>query len=559
MKQAEMWFNRLTLEQKLGQMICIRAAEFEPDVYEKAAEGIVGAAGAVLFAKHKSDPAELVRVLNNYNARSPVPLLFYLDAEQGVSGSLSCGTAFPSMMALGATFSQELAYKMGRAIAREARAMGFGIVGNPVLDINSNPSNPIINTRAISDRVEHIVELAKPFVDGMQDALVIPTGKHYPGHGDTSVDSHIAMPIVTRSVEQLMAGELAPFRELVRLGMMGIMTAHILFPALTPQEETGLPATLSKSIITGMLRERFGFEGLIVSDSLTMKSVKDRYGVEKAAVMAVQAGNDILLQDYQSDPEITFRALLRAVEKGDITRRHIDASVNRILRVKERFQWLENRRIDLEEAKAVLACPEHIAAAQAVASRSVTVLEAARLPLSGRPDEKVLLVTTRSEADGQQIQDMDGKVSGKNAYLYEQVKQYAPNVEMCVVSEAPTEEERERVEALLRSGRYHRVLYAAFVRVLSYKAGSGTIPQAQFEFIRKVKSHCPSMIFVVFGSPYILRELDRFENCLCAYGDNNYSIDATIDVLFGKRQPTGRLPVRLDDRYDFGYGLTELP
>lgn len=555
MVSAESIFKQMTIEQKLGQMICIRASGYEDQVRSKLEDGIIGAAGAVLFAKCKKDPATLVPVMNEYISRSPVPLLFYLDAESGIHSSLNCGTPFPNMMALGATFSADLAYRMGYAIAKEARTMGFSMVGNPVLDVNSNPRNPIINTRALSDRVEHIIELADAFVQGTQDAGVIPNGKHYPGHGDTEEDSHISMPTVKHAHDYLMEVELKPFRELIRKGMTGIMTAHILYPALTPKEEGEVPATLSRAIITDLLRGQFGFEGLIISDSLTMKSVKDYYGIERAAVMAVQAGNDVLLQDYNSDPAITFRALRDAVKDGKIPEAQIDDSVQRILAMKERFGMLEKKLIDLEEARMILACPEHMETARNIAQQSVTILEAKQLPLPAHSGGKVLLIATVSEDEGKGIQDMDGKVARKSGYLWQQVKKHAPHTELCIVHEEPQEEEISRIETLLKEKEYDQVIYAAFVRVLSYKPGSGTIPQAQFMFIRRIHEQAPSFTFVIFGSPYILQQLDRFDNCICAYSDCDYSIEAAVEVAYGKIKPAGRLPVSVNEHYSYGYGL----
>ncbi|MDQ1914536.1 glycoside hydrolase family 3 protein [Paenibacillus sp. GD4] len=554
-KSAEQWLQGMTLEQKIGQMICVRAFPFEEKVRSTLASGTIGAVGSVLLLPKFEDVGGLVSLVNDYLDRSPVPLLFFSDAERGVYHNLKVGTSFPSMMALGATFSSELAYRMGWVIAKEARSVGFGMICNPVLDVNSNPDNPIISTRAMSDSTDLIIELGAAYIEGMQEAGVIPNGKHFPGHGDTRTDSHIAMPIVEHSREYLMEVELKPFRELIRRGMTGIMTAHILYPALAGEGEEQLPATLSRTIMTGLLREQFGFDGLIVSDSLTMKSIKDQYGIEKAAVMAVQAGNDIILQDYQSDPELTFRALLDAVRTGELSLDQIDDSVRRILQMKERFGLLSNARLSLEEAKEILQAAEHVELAKEIAGRSITVLEKQHLPLRPSVQAKTLLIATRSIEEGKEAEDMGTRITGKSAYFLHSCSRYSTDTDIVVVNENPTEQDRQRVLKALTSGSYEHVMYGAFVRVISYKEGSGTIPGGQFELIRQMKELHPELILLIFGSPYILRQMERLSNCICAYSDCDYSIDAALDVVFGARQAEGRLPVSVNEAYPFGHGL----
>ncbi|MDF2962969.1 MAG: BglX [Paenibacillus sp.] len=555
MDKAKQWFNRMTLEQKLGQMICVRASAYEETVRKSLASGRIGTVGSVLFLPKYRNLEGLVETVNHYFSHSPVPLLFFSDAERGLLHNLKVGTSFPSMMALGATFSNDLAYRMGLAIGKEARAVGFGMISNPVLDVNSNPDNPIISTRAVSDRTDVIIELGAAYVNGMQEAGVIPNGKHFPGHGDTRTDSHVSMPLVEHSREYLMDVELKPFRELIQRGMAGIMTAHILYPALLAEGEERVPATLSPTIMTKLLREQFGFQGLIVSDSLTMKSIKEQYGIEKAVVMAVKAGNDIILQDYQSDPELTYNALLEAVHTGDLDMEQINTSVQRILSVKERFGLLDNTLIQLEEAQAIIGAEEHIGLAQEIAARSVTVLEAEDLPLSTGGASKVLLIATKSKDEGQEVQDMGTRITGKAAYLLQSCKRHGKHVDLLVIDEFPGEQELTVVTEALRSHTYDAVVYAAFVRVISYKEGSGSIPGGQFELIERIKTIRPDLVLLVLGSPYILRKMERFSTCLCTYSDCDYSIDAAMDVLFGAAQANGRLPVDVNEKYRFGYGL----
>lgn len=555
MQLSEKWFQHMNLEQKIGQMICVRASKFEDSVRGSLSSGRIGTVGSVLLLHKFEQLNGLVDTVNEYLGQSQVPLLLFSDAERGLQHNLKVGTSFPSMMALGATGSSELAYRMGFVIGKEARAVGFGMLSNPVLDVNSNPDNPIISTRAISDRTDVVIELGAAYVEGLQEAGVIPNGKHFPGHGDTKVDSHVSMPIVERDLDHLMNVELRPFRELIKRGMMGIMTAHILYPALLAEGEALVPATLSRTMMTGLLREQFGFTGLIVSDSLTMKSIKEQYGIEKAAVMAVQAGNDIILQDYQSDPEITFYALLNAVRSGELRMELINTAVRRILDVKERFGLLNNKPIQLEQAEQLLGSDEHIELAKEIASRSITVLENVNLPIKPNAHSRVLVIATRSKEEGKEVADMGTRISGKASYLHRSCLRYGAKSDLLVIDELPDEQDFAALTEAIGSAEYDHVIYAAFVRVISYKEGSGMLPAGQLKMIERIRKDHPGLVLLVLGSPYILRKIERQRNCICTYDDCDYSIDAAVDVLFGAKKASGKLPVDVNENYSFGYGL----
>ncbi|MFC3798242.1 glycoside hydrolase family 3 protein [Cohnella sp. GCM10012308] len=547
------WLAQMTLEQKIAQMIVVRGHDYLQKTLDMNAEGRVGGVGAVLMTtKGSRKLTDIVAWVNRFRAEAAAPVLLYLDAENGLADTFDFGTSFPTLMALGATRSRELAYRMGAAIAREARAVGFGMVSNPTVDVNSNPDNPIINTRAIADRADLIVELAGELVRGMQEAGVIPTAKHFPGHGDTREDSHISMPTVGREKAYLLEADLRPYRELIPQGLMGIMTAHILFPALLAPGEEPVPATLSETIMTGLVREELGFEGLLVSDSLTMRGVKMQYGIERAAVMAVQAGHDLILQDYESDPEITFAALLEAVGSGDISPARIDRSVGRILAAKERLGLLGSDPIDAGEAGSVVGSDAHEAVAREIAERSVTVLEASSLPLSRK---RTLLIATRGAEEGMEAEDLGYVVKGKAGYLFERAGAYGDDMLTLVVNEYPTAEDTALVMRALADDSVEQVVFATFVRVLSYKEGSGTVPESQLRLLEAIRNKREDATLLLFGSPYAAKSLVPFANCLCAYGDCTHSIDAALKTLYGEIRASGKLPVAVNEKYDYGYGL----
>jgi beta-N-acetylhexosaminidase len=547
--------NKMSLRQKIGQMVCVRAYDYKEKIQSMLSEGLIGALGAIAITqKGTRNLEEVVASINKYYKLTNMPLLLYLDAECGITDMFNFGTPFPSSMALGATFSKELAYRMGNVIGKEARSLGFTIICSPVLDINNNPDNPIINTRAISDNPDLVTEIAGEYIRGMQDAGIIPTGKHFPGHGDTSVDSHVSMPVVEHKKEYLMNMELKPYRELInKKSILGIMTAHILYPELLGKDEEKVPATLSRNIITNLLRNELNFEGLIVSDSLAMKGIKDLYGVERSAVMAVKAGHDIILQDYKTDPELTINAVISAVESGEIDERQIENSVKRILELRERLGNLDNKLIHVESVRQITGSKEHIAVAQEIADKSMTVLEARELPFCVPNDRKVLVIATQSEEEGTVAEDLHSNIKGKTGYLYSKCRNYCNNAELLIINENPDEDEINKLLEVSRN--YDYIIYASFVRVISYKEGSGTIPQSQINLIHSLNRLNSKITFIIFGSPYALRKLERLQDCIVAYSDCEYSIDSALKVLFGEIQSTGKLPVNVDERYGYGFGL----
>lgn len=554
MAEAEKLLNSMSLKQKIGQMICVRAFGYKETIEKMLAEGTAAALGAVVITqKGARDMEGVTGELNKYIKASKFPLLLYLDAEYGITDMFDFGTPFPSPMALGATFSKTLAYKMGNIIGKEARALGFSIVCSPALDINNNPDNPIINIRAISDNPDLVIELGGGYIKGMQDAGIIPTGKHFPGHGDTSVDSHVAMPLVEHGKEYLMNMELKPYRELIKRGMQGVMTAHILYPSLLAENEERVPVTLSRNIVTNLLRQELGFQGLIVSDSLAMKGIKDLYGLERSAVLAVKAGHDIILQDYSTDPELTFNAVVSAVESGEIEEEQINHSVRRILEIREKMGTLEDRVTDINAVRQIAGSKEHIAAAREIADKSVTLLEARDIPFRINEEEKLLVIATKSGEEGKTTEDLHSNIVSSASYLYGQCRRFSKNTAFFAIGENPGEGEKERLRKL--SKNYDYILYAAFVRVISYKEGSGTIPPSQAEMINYLNGLDRKTAFILLGSPYPVRTLQRLNNCILTYSDCRYSIDAALKVLAGGMKAGGRLPVTLNGKYIFGYGL----
>ncbi|HBN83321.1 MAG TPA: hypothetical protein DDZ89_05700 [Clostridiales bacterium] len=553
MSWAEQQFKNLTLEEKVGQLIINRGLYHIESMEEMLEKGLLGGVGAVVVRQVcKKDPEKLTEYLNKLYKISKIPPFMYLDAETGICDMFQdVGTSFPTQMAIAATMDPRTSYDIGKAIAKEAKLLGFDIVSNPVLDVNSNPDNPIIGTRSFGDNTDTVIRFGEEYVNGMQSERIIPNGKHFPGHGDTSVDSHIAMPVVNHSREKLDQVELKPFKELMAKGMKGIMTAHIYYPALQEGEEPGTPATLSMKIMTGLVKEQWGFEGLSITDSLTMKAVKDRYGTEQAAILAFKAGNDMILQDYNSDPIITHKALLDAVKEGVIEMEQLDAAVMKILKFKEWCLVHERKEISQQTTRKLSRMEDHIVLSKRVADQSVTLLENSRFPLDN--GKKTLVIATTSDAGLTAAKDMALLVTQKYYHFYNSVKRYVANADLFLVNEDLTDDQMAHIEKHCKE--YEDIIFVTFVRILSYKAGSGTIPESQVKMLDMLKDkNCP-VTGVIAGNPYVASKMPKTDNLLCTYTDNIYSLDTTADILYGAKKALGKLPVNISDKYAYGYGL----
>jgi beta-N-acetylhexosaminidase len=409
---AEETLATLTLRQKVGQMMMpFVLGDYAPKgsashgrmarlVEEDEVGGIIMSVGS---------PTDVAVKLNDLQGHAAVPLLIGADLETGpgfrLSGAihsptnivLGGATQFPNLMALGATGDAGLAYEMGRITALEARAVGIHLPFAPVLDVNNNPDNPIINVRSFGEDPAAVSRLGTAFIRGVQEHGGIATGKHFPGHGDTGVDSHLELPVIQASAERMDSVELRPFQAAVDAGMGAVMTAHITVPALNGGTDD--PATLSPAVLQSLLRERMGFDGLLVTDAMDMGAIARGWGRDEATVRAVEAGADIILMPPSTTTAID--ALVGAVHDGRIPESRIDASVLRILRTKEQMGLHRQRFVSLERLPSVVGIPAHTDVASRVARESITLLRNERelLPLRGTRNARVISLSYRREAD----------------------------------------------------------------------------------------------------------------------------------------------------------------
>jgi beta-N-acetylhexosaminidase len=444
-----------------------------------------------------------------------------------------------------------LAYKLGHIETTEQRGYGFHFPGTPVLDVNTEPCNPIINTRAIGDDVELVCELGLEVLRGVMDARGLTCAMHFPGHGATIHDSHIVMPVDDRSFETIWELDLLPYRRGIERGLInGVCTNHNYYPHLS---EAGAPrpATICPEIVTGLLRGRMGYEGIIASDSLTMKAMKDTYGIEEAAILTVLAGHDLILQDYQSDPMITHRALVAAVRSGRIPEAQVDASCQRVLLLKEWLGLFEERLTDPARIPELVATEENRAFALELARRAVTCLEKAAVPLQASDPSKVLVIANGS---GEAVNiDMDIRHAPAHERLHEAIRRRLPQAATLTLSEQFAAEELAGARAATAEAEV--VIFGLFTRVLCYHEDSISLAPAYRQLIEQTVTQGKTVILLNFGNPYIMADLPRAQAALLTYDEDcPESIEACVEGLFGEIEVGGKLPVRVSDAYPFEHG-----
>lgn len=533
--------SHLSLPEKVGQMIGVRAHGVyrHPETAEaqelKRQVALLGVGSLCVF---ESEVESLPRLLNELQASAKVPLLVSADMERGMSFRIRRGVVpLPYAMAFGADGSEEDARFMGEVAAREGRALGVHWALAPVADVNNNPANPVINIRSFGEDPEKVARLVAAFVRGAREGGLLTTVKHFPGHGDTAVDSHLELASLRVDRARLDSVELLPFRRAIEAGVDSVMLGHIAVPALDP---SGAPATLSR-VLTTLLRKDLGFRGLVVTDALEMAGAKAAWTGD-AAKRAVLAGADMIL--LPPDPEVAIAALVRAVKEGEIGEPRIDQSVLRILEAKERLGLHRERRVDAKALGGSVGRPADLRRAVEIARRSVTVVknEGGVLPLKAEEPLRVLHLVLSSDARNDAIQGIPEAELAARKIVTETLN-LGPEV-----SEATT------AKIVARAKDFTQVLASCFVRVGAYR-GNADMAESHAKLIESLLAVGRPVIVVSFGSPYLLQQVPGVPAYLATYGWADSSQRAAISALFGEHPVTGTLPVTLPGLFAAGHGL----
>lgn len=497
-------------------------------------------------------PIDIAAKANALQELSPLPLLFSADLETGAGFrarggyflpnaiDLGGATSFPWQMALGAVRDTVLAYEMATATAREARALGIHVAFGPVLDVNNNPANPVIGARSYSEDPALTARLGAAFVRGLQDHGVLATGKHFPGHGDTETNSHLALAMVNASRSRLDSVELVPFREAVRAGVGAIMTFHGFLPAL---DSSGVPATLSPLVMSDLLRRDMKFDGLLFTDAMDMAGVIDRFGPVEAAKRAIAAGNDILLMP--ADIGGAIDAVVAGVAEGRYTEARLNASVRRVLLLKDRLGLRRERLVPLEHVRAVVGDSAHVALAQTIADRSVVLARdlAGLVPLPG--GSRVRSVTYARRAD-----------LGAGTAFNGELRRIGVNVTSTYVN---ADDSLPNLAAFLSSiDSADVVVVGSYVNISSTTATAGA-PPAFEALMNGVRARTARMILVAFGSPYALLQAPDSPTYVVSWGGLPATQRAAARALTGEIGITATLPISIPPLLPFGAGEQRSP
>ncbi|MBW3552504.1 MAG: serine hydrolase [Gemmatimonadetes bacterium] len=515
----------------------------------EAAERSIRDAGVGGVIVSIGQPLALAEKLNRFQRMAKVPLLVATDMEHGPGqrlaggvllpwgSDLGGGTDFPPVMAIGAAGDPALAYELGRVTAVEGRAVGIHLDFAPVLDVNNNPANPIINTRSYGEDPAAVARLGAAQIRGLQENGMLATAKHFPGHGDVSDDSHLTPLILRIGAARADSVELVPFRAAIAEDVAAVMSAHIAFPALTG--DSTRPATLSPRMMDSLLVGELGFGGLVVTDALNMGAIVEAYGPEEAALLAVDAGADILLQPM--DPLRTVDALTAAVAAGRVSEARLDRSVRKILEAKARTGLHLDREIDLEAVAERVGSRAHERAARDIARRGITLARDrdGLVPLRSAPG-RVLTITYTDDVDPFAGRAFHTALAGG-----------VPRIDRVLIQPGAPAAVLDGVAR--RAASADLVVLVSEVRVRSSK-GSVAIEEPVAALFRTIARSRPTVL-VSFGSPYVLQQVPDVGSYLLGWGRDRSSHEAAAGALLGRAPITGRLPIAIPPFHRLGEGL----
>ena len=567
LKWADAELRRMTLDEKIGQLISVGVnATFlnqESEAFKRLRRQVeqnhVG--GIILFRGAVYDSVHLVNRMQQLARR---PLLISADLEAGAGMRFIDTINFPWNMAVGATGNPEYARRMGEATAREARALGIQQIFAPVVDVNNNAANPVINVRSYGEDPAEVARMAAAFTEGAQRGGVIATAKHFPGHGDTAVDSHRGLPVINVGRARLDAVELVPFRAAIAAGVGSVMIAHIGLPQLDPTkitplegaaerrphyadsevivENATLPATLSPTVVSGTLRRDLGFDGIIVTDAMDMSGLTIYFTPGEAAVRATLAGADMILKPPDADAAI--RGLREAVGAGRLTEKRIEESARRLLAAKYDLGLVRQRVAPIEYIDRMVSTGAALKLSDEIAERAITLVrnDAGVLPVSNLPAGERIFVLGITNGDDRLwiMQPFTGALGSRK-------------FDGAVIDERSSEKEVDF--QLDRAKAAKLIIVAMYGRVRSGQSNSGVLPEPGMRALRKLLERRAPVAGISFGNPYSLQSFPELKTYMVAYGDMPSLQRAAARALLGEIDVSGKLPISLPSLYARGTGI----
>ena len=531
--------KNMSLEEKIGQLLMLdfrtwkgkSVTVINDDIAAVINDFHIG--GVILFQENFVNRNQARLLIEGMQEAAAIPLMIGIDQEGGVVARLPFAPEMPGNMALGAAKDIELAKNVGTAIGSELKSLGIHINFGPVLDINSNSKNPVIGVRSFGDNPELVTELGQAYAEGLANAGIAAVGKHFPGHGDVDVDSHLALPTSYLTYEQLKNRELIPFKSLIDNKIPGIMTAHVTFKQIDPSEAISkkdglpitLPATLSKTMLTDILRQDLGFEGVIFSDAMNMKAISDHFGNVEAAIRSIEAGTDVILMPVRT--EEVYQGILRAVVSGRLSESRIDQSMLRIMQLKSQYVFdIENdgskgyaqKSFDSIEIKEVLLLE------QEAAQKAVTLVKNnGIIPLDITTTDKITVAAT-NQTDLSRLENA--------------VKEHHWRVTPILLNSFTNKFgglTSQQKDAIAQSNQVIIVTNTATIKD----------QESQVQLVKTILAEDIPTIVIAARNPYGFNELEELDAFVAQYHNGANSFSAAIDVIFGRTRATGRLPVQL--------------
>lgn len=531
----------MTLDQQIGQVFMVGFQGLTPsrDLLNLIERRQVG--GVILFSRNVRDAAQTQALTNDLQASARAaghryPLLIATDQENGLVRRFGAAlTPFPGAMALGATGSAELAREVAEATGQELRALGVNMNLAPLADVNNNPANPVIGVRSFGEDPELVGRLVAASVEGYHTAGLIATLKHFPGHGDTTTDSHLSLPIVPHTLERLTQIELPPFRQGIAAGADAIMTAHLALPQFATGGVTdeAMPATLSVSVIQGLLRERLGFTGVVVSDCLEMQAIADGVGVAAGAVLALRAGVDLVLVSHRADRQRAALAAVRAaVEQGELATAALQQAAERVLRLKARtLSW---DTLPSPATLDVIGSPAHQRLRDAAYARSTTLVrnDDRLIPARVTPTTHILVVSLQGSSVSQAVD-----LTYSNEDLLTSVRRFHPNVSGVTLAPVVSTDDLQQLRAAVAG--------ADLILLPTLNVAHDSQRLAVLHSLLSGVLVDRRIIGIAIGAPYDVAVLPTISTYLATYEYTPAALDAAVNVLFGAAQPQGHPPVTL--------------
>ncbi|MEI3788115.1 MULTISPECIES: glycoside hydrolase family 3 protein [unclassified Chryseobacterium] len=528
LKKAHHWVNKtyrsLSQDEKLGQLFIVALYTNKGEDYINQIRNIVvndKIGGLILM---QDDAAREINLVNEFQQKSKIPMMIGMDAEWGLFQRIATAHKFPWAMTLGAIQDKNLIYQMSAKIAEDCHRMGINWDFAPVVDVNTNPDNPIIGNRSFGSEVDNVISSALSYSNGLQDNTILAAIKHFPGHGDTSTDSHLDLPVVSHSLERLNTVELAPFKALMDKGIGGVMVAHLYVPSL--ESGKGIPASVSKNIITGVLKDKLGYKGLIITDALNMGAVANKYKPGQLDALAFKAGNDIML--FSQGVSEGKKLIQKAIENGEIPQSRVEESVKKILLTKYFLGLNQYTPKNPANINNDLNNDSHKTLVQNLYANALTLL---------KDDQKLLPVT------------------GKQIY-------YVP------LEEAPYQTFANQLGStvMIKKANEINTIPAGSTVIVGFHKDNSTAYKpykisAESKKVLADLTKNQKVILSVFGSAYALKDIDitKVSTVLVAYENNDDSMTAAANALNGKTKIWGRLPVLVNDQLKAGMGIDSVP